>query len=187
MFLIAGLGNPEEKFKKTRHNTGFLILDFLNQGDNWQKSENAHCFYLKKYWAGKEVELIKPLVHMNDSGKSIGYVAKKYRLKSENIIIVHDDLNLILGKIRISKNKGAGGHKGVQSIINELKTKDFVRLRIGTKPINNEIASIDWKRFVLEKFKPEEQEILKKVKREAISALRMIIEQGHEKAMTRFN
>ena len=116
MIAIFGLGNPGEKFKKTRHNLGFLILDKLQENggfSDWQKNKAGICFYSWGVIAGQKIELIKPLTFMNDSGRTVAYVAKKHEINPEKIYIVHDDIDLSLGKIKISKSRGAAGHKGV--------------------------------------------------------------------------
>ena len=159
MKLIVGLGNPGEKYKKTRHNLGFLMVDYLAAGDKWKENKKANCLYIKKQIGLEEVELIKPLTFMNNSGQTINYVQKKHRLKPENILIIHDEIDLPLGEIRIQQSRGAAGHKGVQSVINQLGTKDFVRLRIGIRPINQETI-VDTEKFVLEKFTLEEEKII---------------------------
>ena len=120
MILIVGLGNPGQKFNKTRHNIGFLVIDeFLkkNAFPDWKKSKKINCLYAKKEIAGKEIELIKPLVFMNNSGQVVKSVSGKHNLKPGNILVIHDDVDLLLGKIRIVQNRGAAGHKGVESII----------------------------------------------------------------------
>ncbi len=177
MKLIVGLGNPGEKYKKTRHNLGFLIMDYLAAGDKWKENKKANCLYLKKQIGLKEVEFIKPLTFMNNSGQAVNYIQKKHRLKPEDILIIHDEIDLPLGEIRIQQGRGAAGHKGVQSIINQLGTKDFIRMRIGIKPIKfRGLASekleakplIDTEKFVLKKFTAEEEEIVQQtIKRAA--------------------
>ena len=159
MKLIIGLGNSGEKYKKTRHNLGFLMVDYLAAGDKWKKSKKANCLYIKKQIGLEEVELIKPLTFMNSSGKTVNYLQKKHRLKPKDILIIHDEIDLLLGEIRIQQGRGAAGHKGVQSIIDQLGTKDFTRLRIGIRPTNQETI-IDTEKFVLEKFTAEEEKIV---------------------------
>lgn len=167
MKLIVGLGNPGDKYKKTRHNLGFLMMDYLAAGDKWKENKKANCLYLKKQIGLEEVELIKPLTFMNNSGKTVNYIQKKHRLKPENILIIHDDIDLSLGEIRIQQGRSSAGHKGVQSIINQLGTKDFVRLRIGIRPTNQETI-VDTEKFVLEKFTAEEEKIVQEtIKRAA--------------------
>lgn len=162
MKLIVGLGNPGTKYQKTRHNLGFLVIDYLANDDEWKKSKKANCLYLKKQIDSEAVELIKPLTFMNNSGKAVNYIQKKHRIKLEDVIVVHDDIDLSLGEIKIQKGRGSAGHKGVQSVIDQLGTKDFIRMRIGIKPMHNiEERTINTERFVLENFTSEEQDIIK--------------------------
>ena len=131
MIIIIGLGNPGKKFKDTRHNVGFEFIDQLAKKleiKNWKKNKKANCFYFK---FDEEIELVKPLTYMNNSGQTVKYIQKKHNLKSKDIIVIHDDIDIPLGKIKISEGSGAAGHKGVQSIIDAIGTKDFKRIRIG--------------------------------------------------------
>lgn len=169
MFLIVGLGNPGKKYEKTRHNVGFMVVDKLNLLDI------------------KKVVLVKPQTFMNDSGKAVKALTKSYTLDPKNLIIIHDDIDLLIGKIRISKNRGAGGHKGVESIIKELKTKNFIRLRIGIK---SKLYTLNLKtldKFVLQKFNKKENEIIEKVIKKSIEAIEMMLGQGLEKTMNKYN
>ena len=161
MKLIVGLGNPGEKYKKTRHNLGFLMVNYLAAGDEWKENKKANCLYIKKQIGLEEIELIKPLTFMNNSGKAVNYIQKKHRLKPEDIIIIHDDIDLPLGEIKIQKGRGSAGHKGVQSIINQLGSKDFIRIRLGIKPVENQ--SSDTEKFVLEKFTIQEEKIVQEI------------------------
>jgi len=137
MILIAGLGNPGKKYQGTRHNIGFLVIDQL-------KTLNP-----------EGVVLAKPQTFMNNSGKAVKSLLGDYKEKPENLIVVHDDIDLPLGKIKIAKDRGAAGHKGVESIIKELKTKNFTRLRIGIQPKSGKPRKSEI--FVLQKFKKEEE------------------------------
>ncbi len=170
MKLIVGLGNPEDKYKKTRHNLGFLVVDYLADGEKWKKSKNSNCLYIRKQIGPEEVELIKPLTFMNNSGKTVNHIQKKHRIKPEDILVIHDDIDLPLGEIRIQQGRGPAGHKGVQSIINQLGTKDFVRLRIGIRPADQETI-IDTEKFVLEKFTAEEEKIVQATIKKAADLL----------------
>jgi len=170
MKLIVGLGNPGDKYKKTRHNLGFLIVDYLAANDKWKENKKANCLYIKKQIGLEEVELIKPQTFMNNSGKTVNYLQKKHHLKPEDILIVHDDIDLLLGEIRIQQGRGPAGHKGVQSIINQLGTKNFIRMRIGIKPTANQEK--DTEKFVLEKFTTEEEEIIQQIIKRAAQMIK---------------
>ena len=167
MKLIVGLGNPGDKYKKTRHNLGFLMVDYLAANDKWKESKKANCLYIKKQIGLEEVELIKPLTFMNNSGQVVNYLQKKHRLKPKDILIIHDEIDLPLGEIRIQKGRGPAGHKGVQSIIDQLGTKDFIRMRIGIKSMNNEQRTMNSEQFVLEKFTSQEEKIVQEIIKKA--------------------
>jgi len=189
MFLIVGLGNPGKKFKKTRHNVGFLVIDeFSRENDfpDWQESKKNNCLYAKKEIASKEIELIKPLVLMNNSGRVVKSVSRKHNLKPEDILVVHDDVDLPLGKIKIVQNRGAAGHKGAESIIRELKTKEFLRFRIGIKPL--EIKNVPKaEKFVLQNFSKNETKIIQLVVKKTCQAIRIALEENLNKAMQKYN
>ena len=142
MILIVGLGNPGKKYEKTRHNVGFMVIDEL-----------------KKKELSNKVKLLKPEIFMNSSGTAVSNLMSFYKIKPKNLLIIHDDIDLPIGKIRIVKNRGSAGHKGVQSIIKKLGTKDFHRIRIGICPTKSKPKNIE--RFVLEKFIKSEEKILK--------------------------
>jgi peptidyl-tRNA hydrolase, PTH1 family len=170
MKIIVGLGNPGEKYKSTRHNIGWQVLDFLTEkSDSWKESKKSNCLYLKKIISEQEVELIKPLTFMNNSGQTVLHVQKKHNIKTEDIIIIHDDLDLLLGKIRIKTDGSAGGHNGVQSIINHLGTEKFIRLKIGVA--NEKRNLIPAEKFVLQNFNTEEKKQLEKIKEKAVEIM----------------
>jgi len=189
MKLIVGLGNPGRKFEKTRHNLGFMVLD------EFAKKKKFPKFKLKKEFLAmisekkigeKKIVLAKPQTFMNNSGKSVKFLIENWKLKSENLIVVHDDLDIPFGKIKISFGRGSAGHKGVQSIIDEIGTKDFVRVRVGIGTANNRAKS-NKKNLVLQKFSKKEEKILKKVIDLTCKAIEISIKEGAEKAMSEFN
>ena len=167
MIIIVGLGNLGKKYTKTRHNLGFRVIDEL-------KSLNL-----------EKAILAKPKTFMNLSGKAVKLLVARYRLPVTNLLVIHDDIDLPLGKIKISVGRGAAGHKGVESIIKELKTKNFVRFRIGIcpkigKPKNPE-------KFVLQKFNKEEEKIVKEVIKKTAEAVEFFLREGLEKAQSTYN
>ncbi len=186
MISIVGLGNPGKKFEKTRHNLGFRVIDLFAKKNKFPKfefSEKLSSLISEGSVFGKEVLLIKPQTFMNNSGKALKLVVQHLKIDLENLWIIHDDLDFPLGKIKIVKNRGSAGHKGVQSIIEELKSKDFVRFRLG---IGREERKSK-KDFVLEKFTKEEEKILKKVIKKVIEAIEFSLKEGIEKGMAQFN
>lgn len=182
MFLIIGLGNPEKKYKLNRHNIGFLAIDKI--ADNFGikltfQNYNSNFGISRKY----KVILVKPLTYMNNSGEAVKFFLKKYKLLPTDIIIIYDDLDLELGKIRIREKGSSGGHKGLISIIQHLNTEEFPRIRVGIgRPQNQE--TID---FVLSNFKKKELSIIEKTLEQVVEATKIIIENGISKAMNKFN
>ncbi|MFQ6049644.1 MAG: aminoacyl-tRNA hydrolase [Candidatus Paceibacterales bacterium] len=203
MKIIIGLGNPGRKFQRTRHNLGFRILDeFLkkNRFPKFRLSKKFKSLISKNSLNREKIILVKPQTFMNDSGKAVKSLIVQYFQKSrkikamavirrrfENLWVVHDDINLPLEKIRISKNRGAAGHKGVQSIVDELDTKNFIRFRIGIKPRTHSLKPKTLEKFVLRKFNKKEEEIVKKIIRKSTEAIEVALKEGLEKAMNKFN
>lgn len=190
-YIIVGLGNPGQEYENTRHNTGRIILNSLTDNDFvFDKKINALVSELK---IGKEkIKLIEPETFMNNSGKSVAQVIKSPKA-AEKLIVIYDDFNLPLGKIRISFNRSSGGHNGLESIIKSIKTEAFIRIRIGMSPENAKgLAKIPHgedkiEKFILGKFKDDEIKIIKKVSKTVSEAIVMIIKEGREKAMSIYN
>jgi PTH1 family peptidyl-tRNA hydrolase len=181
MLLVIGLGNPGKKFADTWHNLGFLVVDEVAQKHgfpDWRLDKKSHSLIteiLVTEDGPLRVLLVKPQTFMNDSGKTVAALIKNYKLKTTNLIVVHDDADLAVGKIRISRNRGAGGHKGVESIIKELKTKNFTRIRLGCRPKNYLPGSKTLDRFVLKKFSRNEPELVDKIINQAVSSLDSLV------------
>ena len=167
MILIVGLGNLPKKYRKTRHNIGSMTIDEL-------ESLNL-----------EDAILTRPTTFMNESGKAVKNLLRTYRLKPDNLIIIHDDIDLPLGKIRIVKNRGAAGHKGIESIIRELKTKNFIRFRIGICPKTGKLKNPE--RFVLQNFHKGEEKIIKEITKKIAEAINFLLKEGLEKTMNKFN
>jgi len=145
MKLIVGLGNPGAKYQKNRHNVGFLIVDRLQTTDyggvGWRKEENSEVCKPKT----KGIILAKPQTFMNNSGEAVEKLAKKYRIKSSDILVIRDDVDMELGKVRGPKNNtGSGGHKGIQSVSEKLGREDFYQLKIGVGRPPEEIETDKW-------------------------------------------
>jgi len=159
MKLIVGLGNPEEKYQKTRHNVGSIFIDFLADGWNlsWDKRKDLESLICQD--KEKEIILAKPLVFMNQSGSAVRKLKDKLEIKNEDIYIVHDELDLPLGKYLVSFAKSSPLHKGVISTERELKTKDFWRIRIGVDGRSEE-NRVPGEKYVLDDFKKEEISII---------------------------
>lgn len=187
MFLIIGLGNPGKEYEKTKHNAGFRTVDFLAGKYDLEWTDESKKM-LSEAASGKmdskKIILAKPLTFMNNSGKAVSLLTKRYMLNAKRCLVVHDDSDLPLGKIKISFGKSSGGHKGVESIIKALKTKEFWRIRLGIQSSKKHIQA---EKLVLQKFKPEEEKVFVKVVKTAAQALEIMILESPEKAMSVFN
>ncbi len=187
MFLIVGLGNPDEKYHLTRHNIGFLAIDFFHKTNNFPNftfSKKHQSVISEKNLNGRKIILAKPQTFMNNSGKAVQSLMKFYQLKPSNLIIIHDDIDIPFSKIRISQKSRSAGHKGVQSVIDSLGTNDFIRIRIGIKPKNK---IINTEKFVLQQFKKKEKEKIETIIEKVSKAILTIIEKGLAKAMNEYN
>ena len=190
-FFIIGLGNPGRKYKKTRHNLGFLAIDYLIKNlikgkNKWRKNKSGKYIFLSAEIFFKKVKFIKPETYMNESGNALAYLKKREGLKPLEMIVIYDDLDLPFGKIRIEKKGSSGGHKGVQSIINNLKTDKFIRIKIGIA--NKSLEKSSREKFVLEKFTKEESKFLEeKVFSKLPEIIKTILDKGVEKAMNKYN
>jgi PTH1 family peptidyl-tRNA hydrolase len=191
MFYIVGLGNPGEEYENTRHNTGALAVEnFAKKSDfpAWNTDKKLSALVTES----KVSKLILPQTFMNKSGNSLKLLITSKK-KAENLIVIYDDLDMPLGKLKISFGRGSGGHKGVESIVRAIKTKDFIRIRVGIAPATpsgkikkpkGEKKIVD---FILGNFSKKETETLKKVSGKVSEALEVIIKEGRAKAMNKFN
>ena len=163
MKLIVGLGNPGEKYITTRHNTGFMAVDFILERDGFLQAKPSKEFKSKMFvWlnGGEKIVFLKPQTFMNDSGQALKVICNFYKLDlAKDLLVIHDDADLPLGKIRLADSSSSAGHKGVQSIIDELSTQNFNRLRIGIETRQNkDLPPTD--DFVLQNFTLEQKQIL---------------------------
>jgi len=193
MKYIIGLGNPGSKYEYTRHNVGAFVLDYVRRKfdlSRWEKDALRNSFVSKGKIADEDVEFIFPQTFMNRSGESVKDIAGTE--KTGDLIVVHDDIDLPLGTIRISQGRGTGGHNGVESIVDHIHTKDFVRVRIGIIPTHNgeqrkPNGGEEVEKFVLGRFSDKDLEIIKEIEEKVASAIGVIIEKGEEEAMNLFN
>ncbi|MDQ3089669.1 MAG: aminoacyl-tRNA hydrolase [bacterium] len=191
MYTIVGLGNPGEEYKETRHNVGRMAIEFIANKHKIEATFNKKYFGLYgKGSIGKEsVQLLMPDTFMNKSGKSV-VGATKSKKAIEQTIVIYDDLDLPLGNIKISFNRSSGGHRGIESIINALKTKNFIRIRIGISPttqsgkIKKPLGEEKVEKHILGKFSQKEKEILTKMFEIANTGIERIIEKGLSVAMS---
>lgn len=184
MYVIAGLGNPGKQYEKTRHNMGFLVIDSLAEkcGINVNKLKHRALTGTGRI-GGEKVLLVKPQTYMNLSGESLREIVNYYDVDVHNLIVIYDDLDLEIGSLRIRKKGSAGSHNGMKSVIYQLMSDDFPRIRIGIGSVD----SRDWKDFVTGRISSEEENELRKTVDKAADAVISIIEEGIDKAMNKFN
>jgi len=188
MYFIIGLGNPGKKYEKTRHNIGFAAINnyqTINNFSDWKNTKKFQAEISEGTINDQATILVKPQAFMNNSGKTVKLLAASYKLRVASLIVIHDDIDLPLGKIKIVKDRGSAGHKGIESIIQNLKTEDFIRLRIGIQPKTGKPKNVE--KFVLQKFDKDEENILKYIFEKAVEAIGTIIKEGLEKAMSEYN
>jgi PTH1 family peptidyl-tRNA hydrolase len=189
--LIVGLGNPGPKYDQTRHNIGFDLVDTLAR--RWQISLVEHrkfqgYFGEGFYTPGHKLYLLKPTTYMNRSGQAMRAVVDWYKLPPGSVLLVYDDMDLPLGKIRLRLSGSAGGHNGMKSAIAHLGTQDFPRLRIGIgNPKDQEVLSDNTISHVLGKFSPREKRVVPEVLALAADAVEMSLRDGISKAMSLYN
>ena len=184
--LIVGLGNPGEMYKNTRHNLGYRVVDSLARKNNKGFKPGKGDYLLCEIKEEKERTcfLIKPLTYMNTSGEAVVDALNHFGLERENLLVLCDDVNLPLGKIRIREKGTEGGHKGLKSIIYHLNSIDFARLRMG---IGELAPGMDLEEFVLKEFDEEEKETVERMIENACAAVENTLIWGLEDSMSRFN
>ncbi len=194
-YTIVGLGNPGAEYENTRHNTGRMMLDAVRKEyskDEFKFNKKINALTAEGKVGKEKVILVEPETFMNNSGKSIAGLVKSVKA-AQKLVVIYDDFNLPIGRIRISFNRSSGGHNGVESIIKAVKTEAFLRIRIGVAP---ETAKGTAKtphgddkinKFILGPYKDEENKELKKVAKRVVEAIQVLIKEGKEKAMSVFN
>ncbi len=193
MKLIVGLGNPGRGYAHNRHNIGFLCLSHFarTEGIRFDKKKgNARIGTGEA--AGNKVVLAKPQTYMNHSGQSVNLLVNRFDINPDDLLVIHDDLDLTLGKIRISHGSGSGGHKGVNSIIYSLESREFIRIRVGIgRPMPpSDSASISEDgiiAYVLGDFTAEEKKIVSQVIPRVSEAIRCLLSEGLAVAMNKYN
>lgn len=185
MKLIVGLGNPGREYSETRHNVGFMTIDELAKRwkiTNWRSRYEA---LVAEYRTGKEqLLLVKPQTFMNLSGNAVGALARWYKVQAEDVIVIYDDMDLPMGRLRLRSKGGSGGHRGMESIILQLGKEDFPRVRIGIGRPPEGWQVVD---YVLAKFNAEEGLLMATALQKAADAVEGIVAQGFNKAMNTFN
>ena len=184
-YLLVGLGNPGIKYERNRHNIGFCLIDYFTSQIN---SEDYIDKFNSKYTLVRlndnKIHIIKPQTYMNRSGVSVRNCKDFFKIAPNNIIVVYDDMDLALGSLKIKSSGGSAGHNGIKSLIDEIGTNNFVRIRIGIgKPLNKENVN----NYVLSNFKKDEFEALSRIKNRIEEIIKDIIFEGIIFAMNKFN
>ncbi|MBQ9272695.1 MAG: aminoacyl-tRNA hydrolase [Mogibacterium sp.] len=184
-YVIAGLGNPGKEYEDTRHNMGYKAIDVLSSNENIEvRKSKFHSVIGQGRIAGKKAILVKPETYMNRSGIAVRESAMYFNVPPQNLIVIYDDIDLPAGSIRIRKSGGAGTHNGMKSVVEQLGTKDFVRIRIGVGAAE---AGEDLVDRVIGKVPKAEQELLQKAAAEAADAVADILASGVDIAMNKHN
>lgn len=192
MKLIVGLGNPGEKYAKVRHNLGFMAIDKLVVGSKYQVLWEDNKKFKALTGKANDLILAKPQTYMNNSGLAVKLLSTAYSLQTTDIIVVHDELDLPLGKIKVRLGGAAAGHHGVESIIKDLNTDQFIRVRLGignlkTQSAEHKGAHVSAEKFVLEPFMHSEKSKVKHMIKQAVKALEILLEKDLETAQNQFN
>lgn len=197
MILIVGLGNPGRKYEKTRHNLGWRVVEALAK--DLKLKWRVERKFQSEAARGKNLVLAKPVTMMNNSGAAVARLVNYFKLTPEEVWVVHDDVDLALEKLKVVKGRGSAGHKGVLSVIGQLGTVDFVRIRLGIsrphagrrmeggkKAIKFDTQE-EMEDFVLSPFRATELDEVRRLTKKAIEAIKLALEEGIEKAMNQFN
>lgn len=198
MKLIVGLGNPGSKYLNTRHNLGFMALNYFQDSTgafaDWLASDGFKAVISEGEINGEKILLVKPQTMMNASGEAIRLLIDYYQRPLSDLFVVHDDLDLMLGTLRISFDATAAGHKGVSSVINSLNGQEFIRVRLGIKPAQTPEKQLlsfrlskTAEKFVLQKFSSQEESLVKETLKQAKEALLALLKDGLEKTQNQFN
>ncbi len=174
MKLVVGLGNPGKQYEKTRHNIGFIILNYLQEkleSPAWSLSKKFNAEISEINLNGEKIILAKPMTFMNHSGQAVGLIMHYYKIKREDLVVVQDDKDIVLGKVKTQKDRGDGGHNGIKSIIEHINTKNFSRIRVGVASENNKKMQ-DTAKFVLGRFGLLEKKKVKQTIDEAMNEIK---------------
>jgi PTH1 family peptidyl-tRNA hydrolase len=182
--LIVGLGNPGSKYQWTRHNAGFMVLDKLSDVAGISTARKKFSgFYGEGNWQGEQLLLLKPLTFMNLSGRSVAEALRFHKLSLKNLIVIHDDLDISFGRVKLKEGGGHAGHNGLRSLLSELGSGDFTRVRIGIgRPSRGDVVD-----YVLNRFADEELSRLPDILDGVIDLLYVFCKEGPGKSMTLFN
>ncbi len=183
--VVLGLGNPGRKYARTRHNLGFSVVDRIASENRIAVKKEKHNSLIGDWQTdGEKILLVKPQTFMNCSGEAVKPLFRYFPITIKDVVVIHDDLDLPFGRIRIRLGGGAGGHRGVLSVLETLGEEGFFRVRVG---IGRPPAGIDPTDYVLEPFAPEENSRLEQVVSRAADAVACLLEEGPQRAMETFN
>lgn len=193
-FSIVGLGNPGAEYERTRHNAGreaVMQFEKVHGGEGWRHDKKLNALAASAKVGKEKVTLVLPETFMNKSGNAVKPLVGSAK-KAEQLVVVHDDLDLPIGSIKIVFNRGSGGHRGVESIMRAIKTEGFVRIRIGVSPktakgLAKKPDSSKVNDFILKKLGAADEKLLKSVYKKVSDALAMIVSEGRERAMGAYN
>lgn len=185
MYLIVGLGNPEPEYSRTRHNMGFDVINKIAKKYEIELSRtNYNAIYGTGIIEGEKVILVKPQTYMNASGEAIEKYVRFYKIPLENVLVIYDDMDTEKGSIRIRQKGGSGSHNGMKSVIQELKTEDFPRIRVGIGRPKDEFDRID---YVIGSIEDEEYVELEQGENKTVEAVSYYLKYGIDQAMNQFN
>ena len=184
MKIVVGLGNPGTQYANTPHSIGFEAVDAIAAeiGATWEEKRQFKCLMAKGTFAGLPVMLVKPQTFMNLSGESVAPVVKYHNATAADLLVIQDDIDLAVGRLRIRKNGSCGGHNGIRNIIERLGTQDFARLKLGVGKDKGNVIG-----HVLGKFDPATRETMNRLVAEAVKAAADILKSGPDRAMNAYN
>lgn len=185
MYLIAGLGNPGKVYEATRHNAGFLLVDWLAEAHNIRFKKSGLSQWAEAVISGADVVIVKPQTFMNRSGEAVAELRERYGVPIESILVAYDDCDLLPGRIRVRKGGSTGGHRGIESLASCVGGTEFLRIRLGVgRPAGGEETLVD---YVLTPFGDEELKTLNDMLKRGGACIETILTDGVEAAMNRFN
>jgi PTH1 family peptidyl-tRNA hydrolase len=184
-WIVCGLGNPGSDYARTRHNAGYVVIDELVERTGSRlKSHKSGCLVAETNLGGHKITLARTTSYMNESGLAIGQIVRFYKASVQRLVVVHDEIDLPFGEIRIKKGGGTAGHNGLKSIVNHLSSNDFVRVRVGVGRPRGARGAVG---HVLDTFSAAERKELPWLVDEAADAVVMIVDKGLERAMNEVN
>lgn len=183
MWAVVGLGNFPKKYQGTRHNVGFMAVEELASRHSLKFTERELYLVAKGSVGGAEAVLAEPLTYMNRSGQAVYQLIQRFGIAPENLVVIHDDIDMPAGRLKIRMGGSSGGHRGIDSIIERIATKDFVRVKIGV----GRDPEIPPEEYVLKKFAKSEQPVVREAVSRAADAVEAILSDGVQAAMNRFN